>query len=182
MAALKFKDVSDLVAKWISIIAAILGGFIWLNTYVVSKRNETTGRQQESIKFVREYNSPDTLKLRQDYFGVKQATHNDVDEKIASLGSSDAALSEAERLIRSTALKITLNNNKGLEMRRLIEIFDQIAACVDINVCDKQVVYRFFNAEAYDIRYVLMDFINQVKRTRPDFGRGIEALSYKPKD
>ncbi|MER9631012.1 hypothetical protein [Mesorhizobium sp. M0296] len=61
----------------------------------------------------------------------------------------------------------------------MIELFDQIPACVDINVCDKQVVYRFFNAEAYDIRYVLMDFINQVKRTRPDFGSGIEALSYK---
>ncbi|MER9631011.1 hypothetical protein [Mesorhizobium sp. M0296] len=90
----------------------------WLNTYVDSKRNEVTGRQQESIKFVREYNNPDTLKLRQDYFGVKHAAHSDVDEKIASLGSSDAALAEAERLIRSTALKITLNNNNGLEMRR----------------------------------------------------------------
>lgn len=178
----KFKDISDLIAKWISILAAIFGGFIWLDAYVDSKRDELTGRQQESMKFFREYNGPDTLTLRREYFDLKQAAHKEVDQKIASLGSSDAALTEAEHLIRSAALKLMSAGNKGFEMRRLIEIFDQIAACVDINVCDQQVIYRFFSADAYDIRYVLMDFIGNVKRTRPDFGKGIEALSYKPKD
>jgi hypothetical protein len=38
MHELKFKDISDLIAKWISILAAIFGGFIWLSTYVESKR------------------------------------------------------------------------------------------------------------------------------------------------
>ena len=31
MFGLKLADASDLIAKWISILAAICGGFIWLN-------------------------------------------------------------------------------------------------------------------------------------------------------
>lgn len=183
MAALEFKDISDLIAKWISILAAILGGFIWLNTYVDSKRDEISGRQQESIKFFREYNSPESLKLRQEFFDLKLVTRSEVDQKISSLrGDTNAALAQAEHLIRSTAMKIIIDQKRGFDMRRLIEMFDQVEACVDLNVCDREVIYRFFNADAYEIRYILMDFIDQIKLTRPGFGKGIDTLAYKPKD
>lgn len=183
MTNLSFKDMSDLIGRWITILAALGGGAVWLNTYIQSKRGEITDRQKQSIEFFRQYNQPDALKLRQDFFELKVAVHKEVDPINNKLtGDASAAIAKGQDLLWSTASKFILSENKGFEMRRLIEIFDQASACVDIGVCDKDVTYRFFGGDAYEVRYLLTDFITQVRTTRPGFGKGIDTLAYAPKD
>lgn len=183
MGKLSFQEASDLIGKWLSISAAICGGVIWLNTYVQSKRGELTERQRQSIEFFREYNNSDSLKLRQDFFDVKTSIHREVDPLTNVLsGDLDAALEKGRTLLQKSATRIILAQGKGFEMRRLVELFDQSSTCVEIGVCDRDVTYRFLGADAYEIRYLLGDFITQVRRTRQHFGEGLDKLADEPKE
>lgn len=180
---LSFKDTSDLIGKWVTILAALAGGAVWLNTYVESRHSELSDRQKQSVEFFREYNKPDALKLRRDFFELKIAVHREVDPLTDKLvGDINAAMAKGQKLTWSTTTRLILSENKGFEMRRLVEIFDQASACVDIGVCDKDVTYRFLGGDAYEVRYLLTDFIAQVRTTRPGFGKGIDTLAYAPKD
>jgi hypothetical protein len=114
------------------------------------------------------------ITLRDQFEAIKKEAFTKVDVgKAVSLQQVDSL----EKQIQDTANSLIEERNHGLEMRRLVEYFDSLSQCIDINICDENAAKRLFHEEAYDIKYVLASFINSVQKLRPTFANGLAKLA-----
>jgi hypothetical protein len=63
--AMPIKDISDIAAKWTAVIAAIVGGWIALQQYIISEHKTLDDRQKEVLDFYARYSTDPVLGARQ---------------------------------------------------------------------------------------------------------------------
>lgn len=76
------RTASDVLAKWVAIVSAIIGGTLALNTYASDVSGRLTGRQSQSLERIQGFNEGDALAMR----GVVLAAADRIDTVRLDIG------------------------------------------------------------------------------------------------
>jgi hypothetical protein len=144
-----FKEISDIAAKWVAIIAAIIGGWIGLQQYTANTGKTLDDRQREVLRFSERFSSDILLRARLQVFKMTRIADN------AMYGDRDISvnwalvnelLSDENTLPHTKHSKIVggllVQNNRG-EVLAIVDFFNALAACVRANLCDREAAYLF---------------------------------------
>lgn len=151
---------STVLATWVSVIAAIVGGYVALNTYTEDTRKRVDERNKQTFELVQLFMSEHIMPIR---------------------AKALAAMRRAESCAPATdADKMT-----DSEYFAFVEFFEIVDLCVENDMCDRKLVDAFFAPYANGHWPVFKDSILStrageeqmgIKPERP-FGAGLEHLA-----
>ena len=179
MEPLSLKDKLEITAKFLGIFASIAGGFIWLQTYVKDVNQRLTDRQKETIRYHEVYNSKELLAARETFAELKAKAFEKAGPQIAMLRSPQQVDSEAPKLLRASMAENIATVENKTDIPRLINFFEQLDVCIEVELCDAESAQKLFKGEAYDIYYMLAGYIDSKRRRIPDYASGLARLGYE---
>lgn len=155
------RELSGMLATWIGLIAAIVGGYTTINGYLAQSAKQIDERKLQTFTLAKEYNSDHMMRIR---------------NKILPLVQSDT-------FCRAQAREAAqLNDNEAFAF---VEFFDMLGLCLDSKLCDDDIAYSFFGAYANWHWPRMRTFIESVRRGEKEFGLvrpygyGLEMLARK---
>lgn len=157
-----FRDVSNVTATWVGLVAAIVGGYTTINGYLAQASKQIDERKLQTFRMAERYNADEMVRIR---------------AKILPLVRSNTFCRATQR----AAAKLDDN-----EAFAFVEFFDMIGLCLDSKLCDEDVAYNFFGAYANWHWPAMRSFVNSVRAGEKDFGLarpygyGLEMLARKP--
>ena len=153
---------STLLATWVTIAAAIIGGGLGLGTYIKEAGKTVDDRKKQTFDLARLYYSEELLKARRTIFAA--------DPDSSKFGCNPNSV---------------LNNANKVDFFTHIEFFDLVQTCVDNDLCDLATAQDFFSAYANWHWPFMKKHIEDTRREEQSFslkayGRGLEKLATKP--
>jgi hypothetical protein len=165
---MNFKDWSGVLGTWVSISAALLGGYLALQSYqadIKVREKEADkiadARVVQTFDLAKQFSSGDLLRVRSKLIG--------------SAFSQDPSVSNAR--IRQ------LGEQMDQDLWAFVDFFDTVQVCVDRDLCDAELAWRLFNPYAGSWYGALLPAIEPVRKYEQtqgaDYraGYGLEALS-----
>ncbi|MEQ1717174.1 MAG: hypothetical protein ABL907_14520 [Hyphomicrobium sp.] len=156
------RDVSNVVATWVGLFAAIVGGYTTINGYLAQTSKQIDERKLQTFRMVERYNNNDMVHIR---------------TKILPLVRTNAFCQSSQR----ESMKLDDN-----EVFAFVEFFDMLGLCLESRLCDEDVAYTFFGAYANWHWPAMKSFIDSVRVGEKEFGLsrpygyGLELLARKP--
>jgi hypothetical protein len=156
------RGASSMLATWVGLIAAIVGGYATLDGYLAQNAKKIDERKLQTFKLIEKYNTDEMVRIR---------------AKILPLIRSDSFCQSAQR----EAAKLDDN-----EVFAFVEHFDMVGLCIASKLCDDDVAYMFYGAYANWHWPRMHRFIASVRAGETDFGlakpygHGLELLARKP--
>lgn len=74
------------------------------------------------------------------------------------------------------------NDNAEADIDSLVSFYNQVEACVEVNICDALVVHKLFAEEAYEIWYYLDLYISNKEKFRMSYASGLKKVMQNPID
>lgn len=149
------KDILSILATWVGVIAAIVGGYAAYLQYEKSVANQIDQRSLTAVGFVTQFQNEHFMPLR---------------EKIYS------------HIFCESSEKCASSMPSNNQVFAFVEFFDAVKYCADRNICDRQLVKDVFGPYATWHWPCLKHFVQSVrtgeeklKLTRP-YGHGLETL------
>ncbi len=156
------RELSNVLATWIGLIAAIVGGYATINGFLAQNAKQIDERKLQTFRLVEKYNAEDMVRIR---------------TKILPLVRSNTFCQASQR----AAVKLDDN-----EVFAFVEFFDMLGLCLESRLCDEEIAYNFFGAYANWHWPRMKTFIASVRRGEQEFGLarpygyGLELLARKP--
>jgi hypothetical protein len=151
--------ISNMLATWTGIVAAVVGGAIGLDSYREDVQKRVDERQLAAFAQVQAFLSRDMVPIREKVQAYVKARRSCDSQPWQSFGLSEAELSS------------------------YVEMLDLAEACRAADLCDAGTIERFFAPYARSGLPVLMPFIEAVRegnkalRLEVPFGAGMERLA-----
>jgi hypothetical protein len=168
-----FKAVSDLLAKWVAIVAAVGAGAVTFYEYRVKARGESTTRTLEYARLFETDPYASARRRIDEYWEIR------ITEVRQAAAVGDEALSRlvVEHILASERLRYdTLD---------IVRFFDYFRACICARTCDARTGNAFLGKDAFDFMGLNYPFIARQREVLKDplFGRGVVDLgkAYKKK-
>ncbi|MEX0953645.1 MAG: hypothetical protein WDZ83_00355 [Rhizobiaceae bacterium] len=177
--SLSLKDKLEITAKFIGIFASIAGGVIWLNTYMRDVNQRLTDRQKETIRYHELYNGELLLSARETFARYRASAYEEAMPQIRKFLSPAQVDKEAPKLLRNAMSKRISAEPQRLDIPRLINFYEQLAVCIDLEMCEPESARRLFKGGAYEVYYLLVGHIDSKRRHDPGFAKGLEMLGYE---
>jgi hypothetical protein len=161
-AVMSVRDLSSILATWIGLIAAIVGGYTTIDGYLAQTAKQIDERKLQTFRMVEKYNADDMVRIR---------------TKILPLVRSDSFCLASRR----EAAKLDDN-----EAFAFVEFFDMLGLCLESRLCDEDIAYTFFGPYANWHWPRMKPFIDSVRRgetgfgLRRPYGFGLELVARKP--
>lgn len=168
---MNFKDWSAVLGTWVSISAAVVGGYLALESY----RADVEARQQDVAKRA-DARVVQTFALAEQF---QAGEFLRVRSKLIATFNTPGPLEPAERVKRMGAMA-------DQDLWAFVDFFDTVQICVDNGLCDADLAWRLFNPYAgfwYGALRPAIDPVREFERSRgADYtaGYGLEMLA-KPK-
>lgn len=178
MEAMSIKDKLDVTAKFISIIASILGGFFWLHTYKQDVDRRLTEQQKETIRYHELYNSKEMLAARETFANLRAEAFRQATPVIRQFRNQKQIDEQGPKLQQAAMLKLISDADTKTDIPRLVNFYDQLGVCVKFKMCDPEAARLLFKGEAYDMLYILGGYIKAKRLRYPDFASSLEELGY----
>lgn len=159
---MRLSVISNVLATWVGVMAAIVGGWIALDNYLEDSRKRVDQRAKETFELVKGYGAKDMVPVRDKVFRYVIGRRSCANDSALSIGLSDT------------------------EVFAFVEYFDLIVACVDAGLCDRGLAERFFAPYANVHWPVLQSEVLAIRRTEEamkldkPFGFGLESLAKTP--
>jgi hypothetical protein len=154
------RDLSNILATWISVIAAILGGYVALTTYSREVEKTLDDRKKQTLELARLYYSEEFVRVRR-----------------------VVLTSDFVKLSCEPSSVITEQNK--VDYFSHVEFFDMVQICIETGLCDKETAQDFFSPYANWHWPALKVHIDETRKhevgfnlNRP-YGRGLEKLAIK---
>jgi hypothetical protein len=160
------KDVSIIVATWVTIVGGLAGGVFALVQYYGRAHQERVG---ETLRYVERFDTGPMLAAWEEYdnFWISQGPQ---------LKQANA---QGEKALKGFTLQ-TLHSDPSLRMktRMLIEFFDEFAACTCAHVCDATVAQEILGNYAFDLYGTNAPYIFRERSQYGDhsYGRGLLVI------
>jgi hypothetical protein len=157
------RTLSNMLATWVSIIAAIVGGYVALTTYNREADKTLDDRKKQTLELARLYYSEEFVRIRR--------TIMESDTNFAELTC------HPEKVI---------NDKNKVDYFSHIEFFDMVQICIETGLCDRETAQDFFSAYANWHWPRLKLHIDTTRETEAEFklkrpyGRGLEMLATSP--
>ena len=154
---------SNFLATWVTILAAIFGGGIALVTYTKEAGKTLDDRKKQTFDLARLYYSEELLKVRRTILSA--------DPSWSTLGCNPSAI---------------IKDDNKVEFFTHVEFFDLVQTCVETDLCDLETAQDFFSAYANWHWPHLKRHIEQTRNLEEGFklkrpyGRGLEKLATNP--
>ncbi|TIO79342.1 MAG: hypothetical protein E5X74_10090 [Mesorhizobium sp.] len=177
--SLSLKDKLDIAAKFIGVFASIAGGVIWLNTYVKDVNQRLTDKQKETIRYHELYNGEMLLSARETFAIYRAKAFAEAMPEISKFRSPRQADEQAPVLLRAAMTKQILAEPQKSEIPRLVNFYEQLSVCIDLEMCDGASARRLFKGDAYDIYYLLAGYIENKRLRDTSYAVGLEQLGYE---
>lgn len=169
---MNFKDWSAVLGTWVSISAAVMGGYLALQSYQadVKTRAEDVAKRADArvvqtFALAEQFQSGDFLRVR---------------SKLIATFNTPGPIPTAERVKRLGAMA-------DQDLWAFVDFFDTVQICVDQGLCDAALAWRLFNPYAgfwFGALRPAIDPVREFERSKgADYtaGYGLEMLS-KPKE
>lgn len=158
------RTVSAVVATWVGLTCAVIGGVIALRTYQDDVDRRTDERVEKTFQFAQDFNAADMTLLRQ---------------KIESAAQRGGACAPSRF------------KELGVEPHELFSFvgeFDIVQRCVDADLCDEATTDDLFGPYANGFYPQLKRHINRVRRLEAEqnyvgrslYGFGLKKLAQNP--
>jgi hypothetical protein len=157
---MQLKDASAVLGTWVSISAAIVAGYVALQSWQDQQGKRIDERVAYAFHFVEEFHRPEMVRVRT---LLRQAQ----DQRPQRNGTDEISCVE--------------NPAEGLgisppEVFALVEFFDRANMCVEVHLCDSETLTRLIGPHAESVQMSLMYHLMVQRREHPSYGQGLEAL------
>ena len=155
----RLSSISNALATWVGVIAAVAGGYIGLDGYIEDTRKRVDERQQAAFQQVQIFLSRDLVPIRDKARAFVAARWQCGSEPYQSFGLTES------------------------ELQTYVELFDMVDACSAADLCDHATIERFFAPHARSGWPVLREYIGAVRaankalKLEAPFGAGLEHLA-----
>jgi hypothetical protein len=152
----RVKDISNMLATWLGLIAAIVGGYAAFHQYRESVNKQVDDRSTAAINFVMQFQNLQMLPLREKIYGYIFCRDDCATRKPSNS-----------------------------ELFAFVEFFDAIKYCADKGLCDPTIIADVFAPYATWHWPCLAPSIEAVRRGEADlklaraYGHGLETLALR---
>jgi len=155
----KLRELSAILATWIGLIAAIVGGYTTITGFLAQGEKQIDERKLQTFRMIEQFNSPRMLETR---------------NKLLPLVRSDQFCQRGRRAAAG------LGDN---EVFSFVEFFDMVGFCIEAKLCDGELAYTFFGPYANPHWPAMRSIIDVVRADEKEsslnrpFGFGLEMLA-----
>ena len=153
--------VSGIVATWVTIGAATIGGYVGLSTYSRESSKNLDDRKKQTLELARVYASESYIRARRTLFTVNMTE------------------------LACDPNKVITNENK-VDFFTHVEFFDMVQICVEGDLCDKSTAEDFFSPYANWHWPILGVHVSKTRgleasfKLKRPYGYGLEKLAISP--
>ena len=136
------KSTADALKSWLGVIAVLLGGCYSVFEYIEHKQ---TVKVQRSLSYVASYRSGNTTEAKLYLNKILVDQNTALNSILSKTYTDDTALSNAYNQL---VLKITKESSVQRNIEILFSFFEEVAICVDRELCDAEIINSFFTNDA----------------------------------
>lgn len=150
------KDWTTILVSWISLLGLLVGGVWSVLEYIGRQEQNEVEAVLERLKQL------DDGAVANAYFEVEDAWIKGVGKLNGELDKrrDNEDLSE---FYRGYVLRFVEENRLASELRRTMQFFERVAACVDAGICDRETAYRLVGPQALRIRNNYYPYIERLR-------------------
>lgn len=158
---MKFKDISAILGTWVSIVAAIVGGFLALEAWNEAAARRVDERVAYSFRMAEELHRPEMVRIR-------------------------AAMREATPSTRANApMRVVCSENPTTtlsdpEIYTLVAYFERAKMCVDTGLCSADHLQTLIGPFALGLQEQLAFHLTQQRKRDTNYGAGITMFAGTP--
>lgn len=176
-----FKDKSDILTSWLGLISILIGAGVFYSQYLTEKRNSISDQQRAALEIFSTYNQ-EYIKPRNQFYNLKQKIGVEIRPMLNLVGNIDQIQKAIETKQRELMVQYIRNDNAEADIDSLVSFYNQVEACVEVNICDALVVHKLFAEEAYEIWYYLDLYISNKEKFRMSYASGLKKVMQNPID
>lgn len=155
---MKFNAISNMLATWVGVFAAIAGGYTGLQQYQEDSGKKVDERKLQTFDLVKTFLSKDFVPVRDKVGQYVRARRQCDSQPYQSFGLTES------------------------ELAGYVEFFDYAATCLEADLCDRPMVDRFFGPYAKAAWPVLDEYVAAARQAAGEagpkpFGYGLEQLA-----
>lgn len=165
MTLAKAKTISDMLAAWVSILAAVFAGWWALTEY----RGEIHKSQVERVlAYLHDFDSPENSASRTKLFQALQDQQHEID---AVLTNDKQPIEEINRLYSQLIVQTVDSGDRFADFLSVAQLLEEISLCVNKSLCDGETVQLFFLREGRGFVRTWMPYICKLRRdwNMPEF-------------
>jgi hypothetical protein len=153
------RQISNVVATWAGLVAAVATAYGFLHTYRESSAKQIDERNKQTFDLLRHFSSRDFMPIREKALLVVRAAQKCDRDPIGAAKIADS------------------------EAFAFVEFFDLIQACLDAQLCDEKLARQFFlpyaTAHWVGFRSHIAAIRKDEERLKPErpYGYGLERLA-----
>jgi hypothetical protein len=151
---------SNIARDWIALIATIVGGALGLMQYLSNSQSERT---KETLTFIQRFNENPAL-----------VNQNNLKKKMAEIAPD---LMKEQLIGDEKASKYLQNvvdkNDLEIPIDYIVDLHEQVYACVTSDLCDHDVAVRFLGKPANDFLRSWGHYIRKIKEQDASFADGL---------
>lgn len=169
------RKISEIFLTWISPFAMLVTGIFAMVQYLEYKH---TVKVERSMEYVREFSSNDAIvKARA---RVNSAIQNYSEQLTKELTSGSGAAGKYEKSIIALVAKEGLAN----ELDSLFYFFEELALCVETELCDGDVAKSFFARDAVELFHSFYPYICQkrINYRNPTIAKRVQIFFVENED
>jgi hypothetical protein len=150
-----------MLATWVGIVAAIVGGYFALTTYYREAEKTLDDRKKQTLEMARLYYSEEFVRVRRTIMA----------EDLTKLQCEPASV---------------ITDKNKVDYFSHVEFFDMVEICIETDLCDRTTAQDFFSAYANWHWPFLRAHIEGVRKSEAGFelkrpyGTGLEKLATSP--
>ena len=162
------KAVTEILTAWIGVCALVVGGGFAAYQYLDKVRAD---RIKETLSFVERYHKEPIFDARRGIETVWE--RRGVENSAKVLLGSDEFNAYVLDVIEAEAL--------GSDISLLVDFFEALEVCVQMEICDRRTAIRFLQPDArafFNQHYAKIDFERR-RRNSPSYALGVEGFKWR---
>lgn len=136
------KGLADILKTWLGILAILFAGAYSLLEYIEHKQ---TVKIERSLEYVGNFRSGSTAEARLSLNQLLTDQHQTLSNILSNKQSSQKQLNHA---YSKFILQLTMTPLIQRQLEVVFSFFEEVAICVEKELCDKEVIESFFTNEA----------------------------------
>lgn len=162
----RFKLKSDILSTWVTIIAALFGGWWAYDQYLEKVESDKIARSLEHI--VRFNSEPISMSYR----NIEEKSGTEAAEVFNKT-------EEGEDKLANFVTEMVEKNSLRKDINVVLEFYEHMHICACVNLCDKTTLAFFFGKNAYNFAGLFAPYISLQRKALRDetYGHGVTDLA-----